>query len=112
MASGSPQVLVNTPSAAHRRNSHDYLKDATAEWPVILLLEDILALLIDAKLSGSTGLDAYMSLSHGLDEAADRFQGWVWNDAARGFCPPNDPLDECVDISFPYHRRFRSRIPL
>jgi hypothetical protein len=74
-----------TPIADHRRNSHNYLKDATAELPAILLLEDILGWLIDTPLSGSTGLETYLSLSHLLEEAVERFEGRVWNDASRGF---------------------------
>jgi len=74
-----------TPIADHRRNSHNYLKDAAAEWPAILLLEDLLTWLIDAPLSGATGLEAYLSLSHALEDAAEKFQGRAWNDAARGF---------------------------
>ena len=74
-----------TPIADHRRNSHNYLKDATAEWPAILLLEDLLTWLIDAPLSGATGLEAYVSLSHALEQAAEKFKGRAWNDAARGF---------------------------
>jgi hypothetical protein len=74
-----------TPVADHRRNSHNYLKDAAAELPAILLLEDILAWLIDVRLTGSTGWEAYLSLSHLLEEAAEKFQGQIWNDASRGF---------------------------
>jgi hypothetical protein len=74
-----------TPIADHRRNSHNYLNDATAELPAIVLLEDILAWLIDVQLSGATGLEAYLSLSHALDEAAEKFQGRAWNDASRGY---------------------------
>jgi hypothetical protein len=74
-----------TPVADHRRNSHNYLKDAAAELPAIVLLEDILAWLIEARLSGSTGLAAYLSLSHLLEEAVEKFQGQAWNDASRGF---------------------------
>jgi hypothetical protein len=74
-----------TPIADHRRNNHNYLRDATAELPAIVLLEDMLPWLIDVQLSGSTGLEVYLSLSHLLDEAAEKFQGRVWNDASRGF---------------------------
>ncbi len=74
-----------TPLADHRRNSHNYVKDATAEWPAILLLEDLLGWLIDARLSGPNCLEAYLSLSYGIEEVAERFQGQIWNDAARAF---------------------------
>jgi len=74
-----------TPVADHRRTSHNHLNDATAELPGILLLEDMLGWLIDAPLSGSTAFEAYLSLSHLLQEAAEKFQGRAWNDTSRGF---------------------------
>ncbi len=74
-----------TPIADHRRNSHNYMKDISCELPAIILLEDLLAWLIDAPLSGSTCLDAYESLSHVMEEAVERFQGSAWTGASRGF---------------------------
>lgn len=74
-----------TPVADHRRNSHNYLKDASAEWPAILMLEDVLAWLADAQLSGSTCAETYLSLSHGLEEAVEKFHGPAWTDASRGY---------------------------
>jgi hypothetical protein len=78
-------VRFGSPVADHRRNNHDYLKDAAAELPAIVLLEDILAWLIDVRLSGSTVLETYLSLSHLLEDAVEKFQGRAWNDASRGF---------------------------
>lgn len=74
-----------TPIADHRRNNHNYMKDVSAEWPAILLLEDVLHWLVDAQLSGSSCHDTYLSLSHGLEEAVEKFQGPAWNEATRGF---------------------------
>ena len=74
-----------TPIADHRRNRHNYLRDAAAEWNAIVLLEDVLLWLKDAKLDGTSCAEAYLSLSQSLEEAVENFQGPVWTDAARGF---------------------------
>jgi hypothetical protein len=74
-----------TPIADHRRNRHDYLRDASAEWSAILLLEDVLRWLIEARLEGSNCFETYLSLSDALEQAVETFQGPAWNDASRGF---------------------------
>jgi hypothetical protein len=74
-----------TPIADHRRNSHNYMKDASAEWWAIVLLEDVLGWLVDAQLSGSNCHEAYLSLSYGLEDAVETFRGPAWNDASRAF---------------------------
>jgi hypothetical protein len=74
-----------TPIADHRRNSHNYMKDASAEWWAIVLLEDVLGWLVDAKLNGSNCQEAYLSLSHGLEDAVETFRGPAWNDSSRAF---------------------------
>jgi len=78
-------VRVGTPIAEHRRNSHDYLKDATNELACILLLEELLPWLRELRLSGDTFIDAYASLSHEIQAAVERFQGGLWTDATRGY---------------------------
>jgi Reversibly glycosylated polypeptide len=74
-----------TPIADHRRNRHDYLRDASAEWHAILLLEDVLRWLVGTRLEGSNCFETYLSLAEGLEQAVEEFQGPVWNDASRGF---------------------------
>jgi hypothetical protein len=78
-------VRFGTPVADHRRNNHNYMKDAAAELPAIVLLEDLLRWLIDARLSGSDCLEAYDSLSHQMQDAVEKFDGPAWTSAARGF---------------------------
>ncbi len=78
-------VRAGTPLADHIRNSHDYMKDASNEWACIAACEDILAWLPEARLSGGTYDEAYVSLSHELQEAVERFRGRIWTDAARGY---------------------------
>lgn len=74
-----------TPIADHRRNRHDYLRDAAAEWHAIVLLEDVIAWLVDVQLEGSDCCEAYLSLACGLEDAVEKFTGSAWTDASRGF---------------------------
>jgi len=78
-------VRFGTPIVDHRRNSHSYMKDAGREWACIVLLEDVLPWLHEVKLEGKSYLDAYLSLSHLLEGAVERFQGAIWSDPARGY---------------------------
>lgn len=78
-------VRFGTPLVDHKRNSHNYIKDAGREWACIVLLEDILPWLCQVKLDGKTYLDAYESLSYLLEDAVETFQGSMWSDPARGY---------------------------
>jgi hypothetical protein len=78
-------VRVGSPAAEHRRNRHDYLKDAAGELACILLLEDVIAWLRDVRLCGSTYLEAYESLSFAIEDAVERFQGSIWSDVSRAY---------------------------
>jgi len=74
-------VRFGTPIAEHRRNTHNYLRDATGEWGAILVLEEILPWLREVKLSGATWLEAYRCLS----DEFESFAGRCSTDDARGF---------------------------
>jgi hypothetical protein len=81
-------VRFGTPVAEHRRNTHNYLRDATMEWGAILVLEDLLPWLREVKLSGSTWLETYQSLSDELESFAGRLTltcAASLSDGARGF---------------------------
>jgi hypothetical protein len=78
-------IRVGTPVADHRRNSHDYMQDAAAEWACIVLLEDLLPWLVDVRLSGSNYPDTYVALSFALQDAVEKQHGAMWSDAARGY---------------------------
>lgn len=78
-------VRMGTPLACHRRNSHNYLRDATNELACIWLLEDLLQWLPTQPLEGNTYCEAYISLSHLLEESVLRFQGFIWTDATRAY---------------------------
>ncbi len=78
-------IRVGTPAVDHRRNSHNYLRDATHEMGCVWLMEDLTAWLSSLQLSGTTYSDTYLSLAAELDEAAERFTGFIWNEATRGY---------------------------
>ena len=78
-------VRFGTPIAEHKRNTHNYMKDATAEWACILALEDLLPWLTGFRLQGSTYLEAFESLSYGIQDAVEGMRGPVWTDATRGY---------------------------
>jgi hypothetical protein len=78
-------IRVGTPLADHRRNSHDYMRDAANEFACIYALEEVLEWLIDFKLGGTSYSDAYASLADGLEDAVESFSGVVWNDSTRGY---------------------------
>lgn len=78
-------VRVGTPVAEHRRNSHNYLKDASNEWACILVLEDLLPWLTELRLSGSNYQEAFHSLSVAIEDAVEGFRGPIWTDVTRGY---------------------------
>jgi hypothetical protein len=78
-------IRIGTPVVNHVRNSHNYLNDATHEMACILVLEDFLPWLREARLSGRTCAEAYLSLSYLMEDAAEGFHGKVWTDTARAY---------------------------
>jgi Reversibly glycosylated polypeptide len=78
-------VRVGTPIATHTRNSHNYLRGATQELACICVLEDLLPWLQEARLEGGDYLEAHVSLSHQMEDAAERFQGFIWTAETRSF---------------------------
>lgn len=79
------RIRVGTPAVDHRRNSHNYMKDATCEMGCVLLIEDFTAWLTEVKLSGSNYRDAYLSLANAIDDQAERFSGFIWNESTSGY---------------------------
>jgi len=79
------RIRVGTPLVDHRRNSHNYLRDAAAELACIMVLENLTEWLPEVKLSGSTYTEAYLSLAEAMDEQVERFDGSVWTDPTRAY---------------------------
>jgi len=78
-------IRVGTPAVDHVRNSHNYLKDATHEMGCVWLIEDLAGWLTGQKLTGATYAEKYQCLAGLLDDAAERFHGFIWTDATRGY---------------------------
>jgi Reversibly glycosylated polypeptide len=78
-------VRVGTPVADHRRNSHNYLTDATAEWACIQILEDLVPWLMEVRLEGSTYSETFLSLTTMLEDAVQSFRGPIWGPATLGY---------------------------
>ena len=78
-------VRAGAPVATHVRNSHNYLRDLTQELACIWVLEDLLPWLKEQRLDGKTYSDAYLSLSHLLEQQVARFTGFIWTDPTRDY---------------------------
>ena len=79
------RIRVGTPVARHDRNTHNYLKDATNELACIWVLEDLLPWLVELKLEGSSYAETYLCLADMLEDQVERFSGFIWTDATRGY---------------------------
>jgi reversibly glycosylated polypeptide len=79
------RIRVGTPLADHRRNSHNLLADATRELACIWVLEELTAWLREVKLDGNSYCEAYESVSHAVEQAVERFAGFIWTDTTRGY---------------------------
>jgi hypothetical protein len=78
-------VRAGTPVADHRRNTHNYMKDATNEWACILTLEDVLPWLVETHLHGTSYRECFLSLSHAIEDGVETFTGPLWTDVTRGY---------------------------
>lgn len=79
-------VRFGTPIVDHRRNSHNYMKDATNEWGGIILLENLLPWLTkELKLEGSTYPEVYVSLSYALENIVECFNDKIWTGTTRAY---------------------------
>lgn len=79
------RIRVGTPTVDHRRNAHDYLRDLTFELACIWLIEDIAEWLREVQLEGNTYAETYLCLADAIDEQVERFEGFIWTDATRGY---------------------------
>jgi hypothetical protein len=78
-------VRFGDPITWHVRNRHVLLQDLQKELPGILLLEDLAEWLRECKLEGSTYSEAYLSLSHMLEEGANQREAIARTADARRF---------------------------
>ncbi len=79
------RIRVGTPVAEHKRNSHNYLKDATQELACIWVLEDITQWLREVQLQGTTYSETYLCLSNAIEDAVEKFSGFIWTDTSKAY---------------------------
>lgn len=78
-------IRFGDPVAAHRRSPHNLFKDLFHELAGMVIVEDLLPWLRELKLEGSNYTQAYASLAYSLQDQADSFTGFVWDDGGRDF---------------------------
>lgn len=78
-------VRVGTPEVDHLRNTHNAIKDLNYEFLCVIVLEDIVKWLTEVKLTGSTYAEAYLSLASQMEDAVQKFDGFIWNAATKGY---------------------------
>lgn len=78
-------VRFGSPIADHLRNTHNYLRDAHAEFAGLLVLENLVDWLVQADLDGNSYEEMYRSLSFQMEDAVETFDGPIWNDSTRGY---------------------------
>lgn len=78
-------IRFGTPLTIHKRNSHNYMKDAANELAGMVILEDLLPWLTEVTLPGANYCEAYESLSYQMEDAVEGFHGPGWNDPARAY---------------------------
>jgi len=69
------RIRVGTPLVDHRRNSHNYLKDAMNEMGCIWFVEEFAEWLRSVKLTGATYLETYLSLAEAMDRELPKLGG-------------------------------------
>ncbi len=78
-------IRFGLPMVDHLRNHHNYMKDAEREFGCLKLLDDILDIIKDIDLSGNTYSEAYVDLSHKIEDNIERVSGGVWTDPVKGY---------------------------
>ena len=78
-------VRVGSPVADHRRTSHNLFKDLYQELAGIVLTEELLPWLRELRLTASTYAQAYAEIAEALEQQAEAFHGFLWDEGGRDF---------------------------
>ena len=78
-------IRIGSPVAAHRRSPHDLFKDLYHELAGVVLIEELVPWLRELKLQGGDYASAYASLAQALEDGAEGFRGFVWDEGGRDF---------------------------
>jgi hypothetical protein len=78
-------VRIGTPVVDHHRTQHNLFKDLYHELAWIVLIEEFVPWLIEARLDGDSPLESYRSPASQMADSADQFRGFIWDDGGREF---------------------------
>lgn len=78
-------IRIGSPVADHRRTPHNLFKDLYHELAGVVLLDDLLPWLTEAKLSGGTYAELYAHLADELDARSDAYRGFIWDQGGGEF---------------------------
>ena len=72
-------IKIGSPLTEHRRNPHNIFVDLYNELAGIMIIEDLATLFENIQLPSSSIYDAYICLSHELENFATKQDGFVWD---------------------------------
>lgn len=78
-------IRIGSPVADHRRTPHNLFKDLYHELAGVVLLDDLLPWLTQAKLSGSTYGELYAHLADDLEARSGAYRGFIWDQGGGAF---------------------------
>lgn len=78
-------IRIGPPVADHRRTPHNLFKDLYHELAGMVLLEDLLPWLVEAKIGGGSYRELYAALAGALEEKSATMTGFIWDDGGRDF---------------------------
>lgn len=78
-------IRIGSPVADHRRTPHNLFKDLYHELAGVVLLDDLLPWLTEAKLSGSTYAELYAHLAEELEARSSAYRGFIWDQGGGAF---------------------------
>ncbi len=78
-------IRIGSPVADHRRTPHNLFKDLYHELAGMVLLDDLLPWLLEAKIEGTLYAELYASLADAIEAKAPSMTGFVWDEGGREF---------------------------
>ena len=78
-------IRIGSPIADHRRTPHNLFKDLYHELAGVVLLDDLLPWLTEAKLNGSTYAELYAHLADELEARSSAYRGFIWDQGGGAF---------------------------
>ncbi len=78
-------IRIGSPLTEHRRNLHNNFVDLHHELAGIMIIENLATLFENIQLPSSSIYDAYICLSHELENFATKQDGFVWDNNTKSY---------------------------